>query len=143
MLDHEAGQAARDQVRCGLELSSWDRLSYGALGEGTLFSSRGIPGRALHLKKLSCMEGDLEGVRDLRQGSQLAAREVQAALTTQAEVMRVEVERTLRGEGAVLAGWCPGLCLLSAGLASKTELCPETSLAGLQIKWSKSILPTE
>lgn len=76
MLDHEAGQAARDQVRCGLELSSWGRLSHGALGEGTLFSSRDIPGRVLHLKKLSCTEGDLEGGRDLRQGSQLAAREV-------------------------------------------------------------------
>lgn len=47
-----------------------------ALGEGTLFSSRGITRRALHLKKISCMEGDLEGGRDLRQGSQLAAREV-------------------------------------------------------------------
>lgn len=76
MLDHEAGEAARDQVRCGLELSSWGHLSYGALGEGTLFSSRGITGRALHLKKISCMEGDLEGGRDLRWGSQLAAREV-------------------------------------------------------------------
>lgn len=144
MLDHEAGEAARDQVRCGLELSSWGHLSYGALGEGTLFSSRGVTGRApLHVKKISCMEGDLEGGRDLRQGSQLAAREVTGCPDHPSRGDEGGGGEDTEGRGAVLAGWCPGLCLLSAGLASKTELCPETSLAGLQVKWSKSILPTE